>query len=328
VPDRKIVMLQKPQINISIPTAARMWLVFCCVFLCVIQSALSDGGASLIAALTAVCTAVLTELLFTWRKSGFNKIKDGSAAAAGVVFSILLPNHIHPVYAALGAFFAIAVVKQSFGGLGSNWLNPALGGWLFIRFSWPLAFASVSTGVAGSLDAAAVSFLNDTIFSLTGSELPSGYIDLLFLKAPGIIADRGLFALLAGTIIIAAFRISRCWASAVFLAVFCFLTRFAADAHVDGQYWNGDMLFGLFSGGVVAAAFILVAEPVSGAKSKPGVLAAVVLTAVLSWFFRYRCYDYYGCFTALAVVNCLTPIIRLFEEKLLFSRGIVSGGQV
>jgi electron transport complex protein RnfD len=327
VTDRKVVLFQKPQINISIPTAARMWLVFCCVFLCVIQSALSDGGASLIAALVALCTAVLTELLLTWRKSGFDKIKDGSAAAAAVVFSILLPNHIHPVYAALGAFFAIAVVKQSFGGLGSNWLNPALGGWLFLRFSWPPAFAPAPADAAPSFDAAA-SFLNNTIFSLTGSELPSGYLDLLFLKTPGIIADRGLFALLAGTIIITAFRISRCWASAVFLAIFCFLTRFAADVRVSGQYWNGDMLYGLFSGGVVAAAFILAAEPASGAKSKPGVLAAAFLTAALSWFFRYRCNDYYGCFTALAVVNCLTPVIRLCEEKLLFSGGMFSGGQV
>ena len=328
MPERKVVLFEKPQINISFPTTGRMWLVFCCAFLCVIQSAYSDKGLSLVLAGAALCTAVLTELLFTWRKSGIEKIKDGSAAAAAMVLSLLLPNQIHPVYAVMGAFFAIAVVKHSFGGLGSNWLNPALAGWLFIRFSWPLAFAKALEGsavsVAANSDTAAASFLNNTIFALTGSELPSGYIDLLFLKTPGIIADRGLFALLAGTVIITAFRISRGWTPAVFLAIFGFLTRVAADTSGE-QYWNGDLLFGLFSGGTIAAAFILTAEPASAAKSNYGKLFAVVLGAVLSWVFRYRCYEYYGCFIALAVVNSLTPLLRFFERKLFFSdKGIFS----
>jgi electron transport complex protein RnfD len=308
-----------------------MWIVCSCAFLCVIQSAYSDGGASLIVAGTALCAAVATELLCTGRKSGFEKIKDGSAAATAMVLSILLPNQIQPVYAALGAFFSIAVVKHSFGGLGSNWLNPALGGWFFIRFSWPLAFAKALEGspaadsliqmvAASSLDTRAASFLNNTIFSLTGSELPPGYIDLLFLKSPGIIADRGLFALLAGTIVIIAFKISRWWAPVIFLAVFGFMTRFSTDAGIGKQYWNGDLLFGLFSGGVIAAAFILASDPASGAKSKPGMLAAVVLGAALSWVFRYRCYEYYGCFFALAVINSLMPLIRVVEGKLFFSR--------
>ncbi|MCL2066112.1 MAG: RnfABCDGE type electron transport complex subunit D [Treponema sp.] len=329
MPDGEHFFLQRPQINISFSTSGRMWLVFFSAFMCVLQSALSDGGSSMVIALVALITSILAELLLTWRKHGFNKIRDGSAAAASMVFSILLPNQIHPLYAAVGAFFAIVVVKNSFGGLGSNWLNPALGGWIIIRLSWPHSIVDAlgdpplflaATNPISLLDSNITTFLNETIFSLLGTELPFGYIDLLFYKGTGLIADRGLFALLVCTIVLIAFRVSRCFVPAVFLAVYGFLVKFLGDISHGGQYWAGDLFFGIFSGGTIAAAFILAAEPASGAKSRGGVFTAVVLGSVLSWLFRYRGFEYCGSFIALALVNCLTTLIRLSESRLIYSR--------
>jgi len=332
VPDtavhHKMIFSHKPQINISYPSTGRMWLICGCAFACVLQSALGDGGVSFITALTALLTALIIELLFTVRTYGAARIKDGSAAATALILAMLLPNNIHPVYVFFGTAFAIIVVKYSFGGLGANWLNPALGGWLFIRFSWPAAFtdslgeaASVSqmpvSGDISRIDNVVTEFFNNTIFSISGVQLPSGYIDLLFFNSPGIIADKGIFALLVGTIIITAIGINRGWVPLVFLAVYGFLIRFAGDLSPDGSgmLWNGDILYGFFSGGTIAAAFILSAEPASSAKLKPGILLTVILGAVLSWFFRYKCMEYSGCFIALVLVNGLTPLIRLIEGK-------------
>jgi electron transport complex protein RnfD len=315
-----------------------MWLVCGCAFLCVLQSAASDGGKSFFVSLTALISALTIEILLTWKKSGFMKIIDGSAAATAMTLSLLLPNEINPLYAALGAAFAITVVKYSFGGLGSNWLNPALGGWLFMRFSWSDAFTKALEGSSSSiaellaaqpsaLDNSVTAFLNKTVFSATSSHLPSGYIDLLFLQNPGLIADRGLFALLIGTVVITAVGISRSWGPPLFLFVYAFLTRLAGDK--AGELWNGDMLYGIFTGGTIAAAFILAAEPASGAQYKPGIMFAVITGAVLSWVFRYWCLDYSGCFIALALVNCLTPLVRFFELKFLAfreRRGVSSEG--
>jgi electron transport complex protein RnfD len=306
-----------------------MWLVCGCAFLCVLQSAASDGGKSFFVSLTALLSALTIEILLTWKKSGFMKIIDGSAAATAMTLTLLLPNQINPLYAAFGSVFAITVVKFSFGGLGSNWLNPALGGWLFIRFSWPDAFtkamegsnasvAELLTAQTSALDNSVTAFLNKTVFSATSSHLPSGYIDLLFSNNPGFIADRGLFALLIGTVIITAVGISRVWGPPLFLFVFSFLTRLAGDK--AGELWNGDMLYGIFTGGTVAAAFILAAEPASGAQYKPGILFTVIAGAILSWVFRYQCLDFSGCFIALALVNCLTPLVRFFELKFLTFR--------
>ena len=329
--DNQILFSNKPQINISFPSTGRMWIVSACALLCILQSSFSDGAKSLVIAIVALASALLTEFLLTWRSTGAEKIKDGSAAATAMILSMMLPNQIHPVYAALGSMFAIIVIKYSFGGLGSNWLNPALGGWLFVRFSWPSAFAnavdvsSISiyelalTSDLSRTDNSVTEFLNSYIFSIVDVQMPSGYIDLLFNTNPGIITDRGLMMLLIGTIVITAIGINRGWIPVVFLAAYGFLIRLAGDVSGEAA-WNGDLLYGFLSGGTIAAAFILAAEPSSSAKLMPGVVFSVLLAAVFSWFFRYKCMEFYGCFIALALVNCLTPVIRLAEDKIFFSR--------
>jgi electron transport complex protein RnfD len=320
--DQKAIKMNA-QVNIARPTATRMWLVFCCAFLAVVQSAIGDGGASLAVALTALVSAVLTELLMTSTVHGLEKIKDGSAAASALVLALLLPNHIHPVYAAMGAAFAMAVVKHSFGGLGSNWMNPALGGWLFIRFSWPQAFTSALDETAGYLpqagsaaDQAIGDFLNNVVFRFLGAELPSGYIDLFSIQSPGIIADRSVLVLIFATAIIAAFQISRSWLSILYLAVFGFLIRMAGDGN---SWWTGDVILAFFSGGTLVTAFILVVDPSSGAKSAAGNAVLVVLAAVLSMAFRVYASALYGCFFAVALVNALAPFVCKVERRLLYS---------
>jgi len=321
--DSELALKQNPLVNVSRPTAVRMWLVAVCAFMAALQSSIGDSFLSLIIALAALVSALLTELLITYKIHGFGKIKDGSAAASALVLALLFPNHIHPVYAALSAVFAVAVVKRSFGGLGANWMNPALGGWLFARFSWPHAFVTALNGSmtgmdeAGTITGNMVNFsLNKTIFSFFGAELPPGYIDLFSLKTPGIIADRAVLAIILATAVIAASQISRSWLSFVYLAVFGLLTRMLGD--VSGSLWNGDVLYAFFSGGTLVTAFILISDPSTGAKSLPGGLIAAVLAAVLGFIFRFYGGEFFGCLYAAALVNTLIPLLYKAERSLFY----------
>jgi len=310
------VQYQKPQINLSVPTLVRMWLVSGGAFLVVIQSSLGDAFASLFVAISVLAAAVLTEYLFLYKSGRTAAIKDGSAVASALILTLLLPNQISPLYAAAGAVFAIVVVKNGFGGLGSNWLNPALGGWLFIRFSWPASFeralessplfifpqgGGISTGISA---------LGDTLYS--------GYLSLLVSPFPGIIADRGGWALLAAALLITVFRVNRFWIPLVYLAVFSFLVRFAAALPYEGQAWAGDVLFAICTGGTLAAAFLLVCDPVTSAKSPAGMLLAAVAAGVLAFFFRYYAAEPYGAFFAVALVNTMIPLLRIFERRKLY----------
>ena len=327
----------KPQISLARPTAARMWFVNLCAFMAVIQSSLGDSFSSLMVALSAVAASVLTEFFFLYYKGEKTKVlKDGSAVASALILTLLLPNRISPVYAAAGATFAMAVIKHSFGGLGSNWLNPAAGGWLFIRFSWPASFRSALEGSPLSLLAENLSrggadlqgsplaemlrsFLNKTIFSFTGAELPEGYIDLFASRFPGIIADRGGLALLLGTIIITASQVNRSWIPAVYLAVFGILVRFAGALPYGGSPGNGDVLFALCTGGTLAAAFFLAADPATGAKSNWGILLAVAAGGVIAFFSRFYGAEAYGVIFAVVFVNGLLPLIRIFEAHRFYN---------
>jgi len=305
--------------------------------------------------LAAVAAAVLTEFLILYRDGWaavLNALRDGSAVASALILTLLLPNRIFPLYAAAGAVFAMAVIKHSFGGLGSNWLNPAAGGWLFIRFSWPVSFRAALDGsplsllaeslgrgvtvpqgsplgilkidttfaAASPLDGILRSFFNNNVFSFAGAELPGGYIDLFGSRLPGIIADRGVLALLVGTIIIIASRVNRSWIPAVYLVVFGFLVRLFGSQPYGGEKWNGDIFFALCSGGTLAAAFLLAADPSTGAKSNGGILLAAAAGGAVAFFARYYGAEPYGAIFAVAFINAVLPLIRILESRILYEK--------
>ncbi|MDR1930596.1 MAG: RnfABCDGE type electron transport complex subunit D [Treponema sp.] len=340
---------QKPQINLACSTRDRMWLVAACAFLAVLQSSLDDSFLSLRVALAALGGTLLTELLFNLRDRRFT-LKDGSAAASALVLALFLPNQINPLFAFCGGVFAMAVVKHSFGGLGSNWVNPAASGWLFIRFTWPDAFnrclenshlvrlaAALESGLrnsqgsplgmlkingwqGGDVDTLLDSFLNNTVFSFTGVTLPGGYLSFFAYPGPGIIADRGLLFLILGTITLAAFRTFRLWLPLLFLCFYSFLVRIFGALPFGGTLGNGDMLFGIFSGGIIAAAFMLIAEPATGPKSSPGQAIYIFLAACFAFLFRFPGHEPYGAAAAVLLGNSLVPLIRRGENKFFYEK--------
>ncbi|MDR1353293.1 MAG: RnfABCDGE type electron transport complex subunit D [Treponema sp.] len=361
-------LYRRPQVSLARSTTLRMWLVSACAGLAVVQSSLTDDGASLMIAFAALSGAVLSEFLLNVKLHSQN-IADGSAAASALIFTLLLPNTFPPVLAFLGSIFAMTVVKHSFGGLGANWLNPAVGAWLFARFSWPAAFeeslrnsplsllstlsrnggldpqgSPLSLLAANGMDLSGAfslpgaaspagfgavfgngaegvaAFLNRTVFSFLGTRLPAEYAALFAPRFPAIIADRGLLCLLAGTIVIVAFQAGETWIPAVFLIVYAFLVRLFGAFFLGGALGNGDILFGICSGGVIVAVFLLSSDPATAPKSRGGKAAAVVLAAVLAFMFRYLAFEPYGAFFAIALVNILVLLIRGVENRFLYQK--------
>jgi electron transport complex protein RnfD len=344
-----LTLFQKPQVNLARSTTDRMRLLCAAAFLAVFQSSLDDSFRSLFLAAAVLAGALIVEFLFNL-KDRYWSIKDGSAAASAMVLTLLLPNQLNPLFGFFGGAFAMAVIKHSYGGLGSNWVNPAVGGWLFIRTAWPSAFSgslensqlvrlalSVEKGLedplgsplsmlkingwqSSSLDSLLSGFFNNTVFSFTGTRLPEGYLSFFSAPGPGIIADRGLFFLILGTMIFAASRSFRFWVPAVFLAVYLFLVRIFGALPFGGGLWNGDILFGLLSGGTIAAAFILLTDPVTGPKSSPGYLIYIFLTALFTFLFRFPGNEPYGVIEAVLLGNVLVPLIRRMENKLYYEK--------
>jgi electron transport complex protein RnfD len=324
-----------------------MWIVSLCALAAVIQSASGDGGRSLFVALAASASALFTEFLIGL-KTGRYTMLDGSAAASALIFTLLLPDRTPLFFAALGAVFAMFIVKFNFGGLGANWLNPAVAGWLFIRFSWPDVFDRAAAGSANTFIAEKIAngggyaigspweilgqndffpdagtltnALKNTILAPFNLEIPAGYLDFFASPGTGIIGDRGVYALFLGSIVIVAMGIIRFAIPAVYLAVYLLLIKFAGAVNLGGGFWAGDMFFGLFSGGTLIAAFLLVTEPSTSPKSSFGKILFAVAAALLSFFFRYMGNEPYGAFFAVALLNTITPLFRAAESRWFYLR--------
>jgi electron transport complex protein RnfD len=339
-----------PQLFLDSTTAFRQWLTAGALALPLLQSAWTDGGVSLLVAAAALAGAVAAETLLdaasgSARGTSRDGIADGSAAVTALVLTLLLPNRLNPALAALGAVFAVVVVKRSFGGLGANWLNPAVGGWLFVRASWPLQFAAamadsptarLADAVAkGSVDAngspmailrlaglktsavdtAVSSALNAGLFGRWGAELPGGYIDLFAQNGPGLIADRGWLGLIVAVLILSAGRVSRPAVPIVFLAVFLPAVRLTGALPFGGGWGQGDMLFALATGGTLLGAYLLAADPATGPKSAGGAWIVAATGAVLVTALRYFSADPFALVLAVALVNAGVPALRLAERR-------------
>jgi electron transport complex protein RnfD len=162
-------------------------------------------------------------------------------------------------------------------------------------------------------------FLNDHVFSLLRIQIPPYYLNLLFSTEPGIIADRGMLALLAGFILIIAFKTNRAWIPAVWLTVFIFVTRMASALFYGGEWWTGDVLFTLLTGGTLVTAFILACDPATNAKSNWCILAATITGSLLAWLFRFPGSESYGAIFSIVLINALLPIVRGMENRWLYN---------
>ncbi len=106
----------------------------------------SRGLLQMIVSLSSVIVAEAIAVLLVFPAPSFpskfrESLADGSSILSGSLIALLLPVTVHPAVPALAGFFAVLVIKWSFGGFGSNWLHPAVAGTLFVQISWPAGFA-------------------------------------------------------------------------------------------------------------------------------------------------------------------------------------------
>ena len=124
-----------PQFHDSATTANIMWAVTACLVPAAAWGVYVFGLSALVVLLVSVASCVVFELLLAKIFNRFT-IGDGSAVLTGLLIGMNMPPAL-PLYIPVAASaFAIGVVKWTFGGLGGNWMNPALAGRAFVFFSW------------------------------------------------------------------------------------------------------------------------------------------------------------------------------------------------
>lgn len=271
--------------------------------------------------LTAVC--VISCLVFEYLMNVIMKKKqtvgDLSAVLTGVLLAFNLPAGLPYWIAVVGCFAAIVVVKQLFGGIGQNLVNPAVTAriFLFIAFAtemttWPTARG---TGVDAVTSATPLGEL-----SMGGMEaVTASNMDLFLGNVGGCIGEVSALALLIGGIFLICSRVIT-WHIPV---------SFLATVAVLGLIWGGvdGAIFHLCAGGVMLGAFFCATDYVTSPTLPMGKIIFGIGCGLFTMLIRIFASYPEGVSFAILLMNILCPYIdRICENRMYPAPKKAKGG--
>ena len=301
---KKLVVTASPHITDGSSTRGLMIHVVIALVPALIASVLVFGPRAL--AVTAVTTAacVLFEALYNLVMKKPQTVSDGSAVVTGVILAFNLPATIPLWIAVIGAFVAIVVTKQLFGGLGMNFANPALVG----RIALFTGFAGRMTNYAlpaGALDGMA----SATPLALGKSQSGLSMIkDLLLGTHPGMLGETCAVALILGGIYLIA---TKTISAAIPVS---YIGTVAVLSLLLGQ----DVVLQLLSGGLLLGAFFMATDYVTSPFSLKGKIVFGIGLGLITCAIRFYGNMNEGVSFAILLMNLLVPYINdLTRQKPL-----------
>ena len=293
-----------------------MYIVMLVLLLPTAASIYYFGYNALLVIAVSVATAVLTEYASKkLRRRAF--VMDGSAVITGLLLALTLPPTVPLWIVALGSFFAIAIAREAFGGLGYNIFNPALAGRAFLQVSFPITMTTWTAPTGFSFDAVTSASPLSGAFIWEADNLLL-YKELFLGNISGSIGETMTLLLLLGGILLIVLRIID-WRTPV-----AYIGTVALLSFALGQ----DAIFHVLSGGLMLGAFFMATDYVTSPITRRGKLVFGLGAGVLTVVIRL-----YGgmpegvCFSIL-IMNAFTPLIDRYAtvKPYVFKKGIKSEG--
>ena len=253
-------------------------------------------AAVLIAA--SVISAVLAEYFYQKLTRQKVTVGDWSAVVTGLLLAYNLPANAPVWLAVVGAVIAIVLVKQIFGGIGSNFMNPALAARAILFVSWA---TQMTTYPATRFMLDGVSTATPLNSLGTGSVAGVNLMDLFLGNIPGVLGETCKLALLLGGVYLILRRIVDWKIPVTFIAtVFvCYLIKDGAEM----------ALYQILSGGLFLGAFFMATDYATSPVTNPGRVIMGIGCGI--FLFVIRAYASYpeGCSFAILLMNVATPLI-------------------
>ncbi len=267
----------------------------------------------------AVGSAVLFEYLYEKILKKPITIGDLSAAVTGLLLGLNLPSGHYYFVPVVGSFIAIVIVKQLYGGLGQNFMNPALVGRAFLLVSfagymttWPLAGQSGRfTGIDMITGATPLALLKTGSFLPTGNlagDLPITLTDTFFGFTGGCIGEVSAIALLLGAGYLFYRKVITWQIPVSFIGMFMVIMLVFGQRPWDIHY----LAFQLTTGGLFLGAFFMATDystsPMTGKGQIIMGLGCGFLTALIRLFGGYP----EGVSFAILIMNLFVPLLDNF----------------
>ncbi len=255
--------------------------------------------------LTFVCVAACVIFEFLWQKllKKESTINDLSAVVTGMLLAMNLPVTLPFWMAIIGCFVAIIIVKQFFGGIGHNFMNPALGARAFLLASWALPMTTwvapfSKLHIIGNADAVTSATPLALLGGEAAGELPS-YMDLFLGNIGGCIGEISTLAILIG---------------AAYLVVRKVITLHTPIAYIGTVFvlsyaFGMDGVYQILAGGLMLGAFFMATDYTTTPYTKKGQIifgiGCGLLTVVIRKFGGYP----EGVSYSILLMNLAAPLI-------------------
>lgn len=320
---KMLVVSASPHIRSKDKTGNAMRIVTIALLPALVFATYLFGLRVLIITVISILAAVGSEALLQRMLGKRITIADGSAILTGLLLAFNLPPNVPWWLPAVGSAFAIIFAKQLFGGLGYNFVNPALAGRAFLMVSWPsLMTKEWLAPVGGTLSGI------DGISAATPLSLlknPANYGDpqiivrqlndfdtirnIFFGKIGGCIGETSALFLLLGGLFLVFLRIVD------YRIVIGYLGSFALLAWLLPT--QGSVVFHVFAGGLMLGAFFMATDWVTSPVTKKGRwifgIGCGVITIIIRIWGGYP----EGVSYSILLMNVFTPVIdRLTRERI------------
>ena len=319
--DLKLTVASSPHIASPIDTRNLMRDVLIALVPAMVFGVVFFGPRALVATIVSVIACEFFEWAYRkiMKKSTVNG--DLSAAVTGVLLAFVCAPTLPYWMLVIGDFFAIVVVKQLFGGLGKNFLNPALAGRAFLMLCYPVAMTTwVVPGIGGDVWANIIG--NTTTMSgadvVTGATplsvdfmhsgvLPDVSIGQAFVgQVGGCIGEISALALLVGGLYLIARGVIRARIPVAYIATVAVLTFIFPLGGNDRLTW---MAYQLFTGGLFLGAFFMATDYVTSPVTKKGEVIYGIGCGLLTVFIRYFGGYPEGVSYSILIMNCCVWLI-------------------
>ena len=280
----------QPQVRTGADTRRIMIDVIIALMPALVVAIIQFGWYPIAVCLVSMASAVFFEWAYRKLMKKTCTIGDCSAALTGLLMALTMPASSPLWLPIIGTFFAIVVVKQLYGGIGKNFLNPALAGRAFLIASyavimtqWTIPSAMAGMGVE-TVDG--VTMATPMTYLYAGKPMPEyySYLNMFLGIMPGCFGEASKIALLVGGIYLICRKIISWRIPVSFIGTVALLTLIFGHEGYGNFEW---MMYNLLCGGLFLGAFFMATDYATSPVTLPGQLLYGVGCGALTVLIRY-----------------------------------------
>ncbi len=298
-----------PHIRSKVSTGSIMLYVIIALLPATIFGIYTFGTSALWVVLITTASSVLTEYVYQKLMKKKVTISDLSATLTGLLLALNLPANSPWWLCILGSVFAILIVKQVFGGLGQNFMNPALGARCFLLISFTGRMTTFTyDGITGA-----------TPLALLKAGEHVNLMDMLIGNEAGTIGETSVIAILIGAIFLIAMGVIDLRIPGTYILSFIVFIVLFGGRGMDVTYITAH----LCGGGLMLGAWFMATDYVTSPITKTGQIVYGICLGVLTGLFRLLGSSAEGVSYAIIFSNLLVPLI----EKATLPKPFGKGGE-